>query len=336
MAAIAAAMVLASCGKDIGDKPCSVRVIYSESGLGDGSYVDGIYRGVCVSEKKHACLEMENYCPETTEYAEAAIADWMNAASTEYSSRMLILADADYASILARHPEWKIPDGGCVLVLDYRRSSPSQLPGILTRKICSYGASYMAGMVSRMLGSGKAAVISANPGHEAVREFCTGFADGWKAEGGTFDENADIHYLGNGPSEGFDRADDLYRLSFELDKSYDFVFPVCGGSIQGVFRYTREYPSSFFTCGMDADMQAYSDHVLFNVIKRMDLLVEDTIDEWISGKALDEEAVYGLGSGYISLEYSDIFSGRFPEYTERQSGAALNAGLEAEKRYLGR
>lgn len=337
MAVVFFAMALSSCNKDRAGGMYSVRVIYSESGLGDGSYVDGIYRGVCVAEKEHGNLEMENYCPGSKEYAEAAIAEWMRSVTSDYTSRMLVLADADYADILTKHPEWKIPKGDCVLLLDCQRSDLSRLPAeVLTRKICSYGASYMTGLAARTLGCSKAAVVSANPVHESVKEFCQGFAEGWKYGQGTFDENRDIHYLGAGPSDGFDRADSLYKLSYELDRDYDFVFPVCGGSIQGLYRYTREYPSSFYTCGMDADMQAYSDHVLWSVVKRMDLLVEDIIDEWMTGEPLASEEIYGLRTRYISLQYAAVLDKLFPDYTTTAADEAFRLSLEAEDRYLGR
>ena len=55
---------------DFYDQSC-IRVIYPVTGLGDRSYVDCIYRGICLCEEYLPAFAVENYCPNTMEEAEA-------------------------------------------------------------------------------------------------------------------------------------------------------------------------------------------------------------------------------------------------------------------------
>lgn len=326
-------MAASSCGKEVlpqEGKLC-VRVIYPVSGFGDGGYVDGIYRGVCISGRTFPGLIVENYCPESIRHAEGAIEDWLYPSEDDrqFSRRLLILADGSHTDILRSHPEWKIPKNGTILLLDSTDPLPSHWKNVCTRMVCGYGASYLAGIVASACGFSSSAVVCANPVHSAVHELCKGFIDGFRSDGGELDDE-DVYYLASDAFEGFDKADQLFRLANELDKKYKFVFPVCGGSSQGLYRYTREFPDSFSTCGIDSDMQAYSDHVIFSIEKRMDLMVEDAINEWVTESKLGQNVVLGLSSGYIRVEFSDWF-----KKSDSIIESAYSRGLDAEKEYLG-
>lgn len=322
---------------DFYDQSC-IRVIYPVTGLGDRSYVDCIYRGICLCEEYLPAFAVENYCPNTMEEAEGAMGDWFEpTASGKFRNRLLILTNDSYTALLLAHPEWTIPDGDAVLLLDHNGALPAPWQDVYTRLVCCYGASYEAARLIKELGGERTAIVMANPLIQAPQEIKQGFVDGFRAGGGTFDDEADTYYLGQGIDEGFDQADSLYRLCATLatEKRYAFVLPVCGGSIQGALRYTRDYPGSFYTCGIDVDMQSYSTKVAFSIMKHMDSLIVDFLDHWLSGEAQEHDKIYEVDSPYAELHISERFLAEHPnalEILQSYQDDAVTVGLGFYKR----
>lgn len=287
-----------------------IRIMYPVSGLGDRSYVDCIYRGICLCDGYLPDFAVENYCPDTKEEAEGALSNWFEpSASGKFKNRLLILTDDSYTALLLAHPEWTIPDGDAVLLLDHNGALPAPWEDVYTRLVCCYGASYEAARLIKELGGERTAIVMPNPLTQAPQEIKQGFVDGFRAGGGTFDDDADTYYLGQGINEGFDQADSLYRLCATLanEKHYAFVLPICGGSIQGALRYTRDYPDSFFTCGIDVDMQSYSTKVAFSIMKNMDSLIIEFLDHWLSGEEQERNIIYEVDSHFAELCISERF-----------------------------
>ena len=83
------------------------------------------------------------------------------------------------------------------------------------------------------------------------------------------------------------------------------VLPIAGGSCQGILRYTREYPTAFFTAGMDVDQQQTSYAVAFSILKHIDRAVFDFISTWRSGQPINRHYSYGLASGYMEVKVAD-------------------------------
>ena len=108
---------------------------------------------------------------------------------------------------------------------------------------------------------------------------------------------------------GFNMADALYAYSFSVAEECQMVVPLCGGSSQGFYRYNREHPSSFYTVGIDADMERYSSRVPFSCVKRMDKAVAELVRQWRGGE-LPRVQSWGLASGYVDVVVSSRYAGR--------------------------
>lgn len=311
----------------------SVLTIYSPNGLGDLSYNDNIYKGFREALKAHENLAVEAYTPIDEDDAEKVIEQWFaekdNPAVNDFvKKRLLVLTDASFETLLKNHSDWKNSDGNEILWLDSRNLDSLD---VYSRYIPLYGASHLAGQVIHEFGVKKAACVLANPELEPLEQSLEGFRDGFKESGGTFDAN-DVFYLATSASAGFNMADSLYRLSYKLDSiGYRFVFPVAGGSSAGILRYTREFADSntFYTCGMDSDQQTYSKRVAFSVIKRMDNVVKDFVNQWMADSTLELTKTYELLDGYADIVIADVFKDAESKYAKQREIAA-----EAEENYL--
>ncbi|WP_407444699.1 BMP family ABC transporter substrate-binding protein [Fibrobacter sp.] len=297
------------------------------------SYNDNIYKGFREALKVHENLAVEAYTPIDEDDAEKVIAQWFaeksNPAVTDFvKKRLLVLADASFEALLEEHRDWRNSDGNEILWLDSRNLDSLN---VYSRYIPLYGASHLAGQVIHEFGVEKAACVLANPVLEPLEQSFEGFRDGFKESGGTFDAN-DAYYLATSASGGFNMADSLYRLSYELDSAgYRFVFPVAGGSSAGILRYTREFADSntFYTCGMDSDQQAYSKRVAFSVIKRMDTVVKEFVNQWMADSTLEMAKTFGLLDGYADIVIADAFKDAESKYAKQREIAAT-----AEEEYL--
>ena len=104
---------------------------------------------------------------------------------------------------------------------------------------------------------------------------------------------------------GFDKATAAYVLSVILQSSenpYDFYYPLCGTSIQGLLRYSLEnhdYP--FLTAGVNSEVSAYSDYVVFSAIKHIDKVVKLCISQWFNEKTIPHFQEFGLKDGYTEV-----------------------------------
>lgn len=311
----------------------SVLTIYSPNGLGDQSYNDNIYRGFRESLKSHENLAVETYNPTGIDDAEAIIQYWMSEKDkpeiTKFvKKRLLVLTASTFEEMLNKHPEWRNSGKNDILLLDSR--NPDSLD-VYTRYIPLYGASHLAGQVIYELGAQKTACVLANPVLEPLTQALEGFSEGFKKAGGTFD-STDAYYLAQDPSEGFNNADSLYKLSYQLDSAgYRFVLPVAGGSSTGLLRYTREFAdrNTFYTCGIDIDQQKYSKRVAFSIVKRMDLVVRNFIDDWMTDKILEKNETFGLLDNFAEIVIADEFKNVQVEYAKQREIAAM-----AEENYL--
>lgn len=311
----------------------SILTVYSPDGLGDLSYNDNIYRGFRESLSAYENLAVEAYTPSDNDDAENIIQQWFNekdnpAIVNFVKKRLLVLADASFEAFLQKHSDWRNTQGNEILWLDSRNLDSIN---VYSRYIPLYGASHLAGQVMHELGVDKAACVLANTKLEPLAQSLEGFENGFKAAGGRFNAD-DIYYLSQDANGGFNMADSLYRLSYELDSAgYRFVFPVAGGSSAGILRYTREFAdsNSFYTCGMDTDQQAYSKRVAFSLVKRMDLVVNDFVNRWMADSTLEKNKTYGLLDDYAEVVIADAYIDMKIDYKKQREIAA-----DAEDEYL--
>lgn len=316
-----------------------VRVVFTPGGLGDRELQDDIYRGILLRERfkdEEINFVMENFCFETFELQQIAIADWFeDPQSGTFKNRLLILADNRYVDYLLEHPEWKIPEGDAVLALDYPYPLPEPWQSVYTRAVSSYASAYMGAHVMKFLGKEHPAIVCSNPEDIMQEEIRNGFIKGLHDAGIEFDKSKDLYYLGKTVYDGYTDAESFNHLCHRLDQEehYDFVLPACGSSIQGLLRYTRDHPETFLTCGVNVDQQEYSENVAFSTIKGMAELVDNFLGSWLAGEKQETNAFYGFNS-----VYSDIFIAISYEreyyVVEDLYPLVFDKMLEAEKEYL--
>lgn len=326
--------LLCACGDTGGDLPSDdeavVTVIFYDNGLGDLSYCDNIYWGLCrIYEKCRATynLRMEVYTPNDSELSDKTIDDWFKKERT--SRELLILTTSKAIQPFAEHPEWKSEPGAEVLLLDCDREDLDVYTGYVTL----YGVSYFTGVAIKEAGLDKAAVVMANRTDKPILESAEGFADGFRHAGGSLGPD-DTYYFAEESSDGYAMPDEAYRLSYNLNnEGYQFIIPVCGGSSQGIYRYARRYESDngtgnlpFYSCGLDVDQQLMSSCVLFSIVKKYDILLENFVGDWLEGRERPKHQRLMLDSGFADVIIADGYKDRIghDDY-ERMKGEAIAA-----------
>ena len=100
-----------------------------------------------------------------------------------------------------------------------------------------------------------------------------------------------------------------FRVMSRLgDDGYTMVYPLLGGSADGVYRYTREVYWTP-TIGMDVDCSGVSDGVLFSVVREMDEAMEVYLEQWLAGEVWPARQTFGLSSGWTDIVLAPRLSG---------------------------
>ena len=299
------------------DELC-VDVLFSTSGLGDSGYNDAILYGVQQASKKYG-FKLNFHQPNTVEAGWKCYQEWQND-TIDSAKRLFIFASSDYEETLRKNIPSKRKNKDIIFF-----ESGQPIENVASFRLNMYGASYYVGkLAGRIVNS--AASLMANPYDGLITESEKGFRDGFTSE----NENSyNVFYLSDAKNEGYNMPDSAYRVSYGMFLDYAFVWPLAGGSNSGVFRYTREYPKSVFTAGVDADMSPYSNCVICSLVKRMDLVLEDYLRSWVKGDRIPEFAVYGLDSNYIQV---DIPVNYQESLSEMANGLKEDA-IDKEKQY---
>ncbi len=100
-----------------------------------------------------------------------------------------------------------------------------------------YGASYIAGSIASLF-SYQAAVLAANAQDLSIQRSITGFSEGFIDNGET---SVSTCYISDN-HEGYSMQARAYELTDSLTETHRFIYPIAGGSNQGVYRYSRENP----------------------------------------------------------------------------------------------
>lgn len=333
-----AALWLTACSDD--DGPVSqenqipqVTLLFPVNGLGDQSYSDNIYEGVCRAKaliRLNRAVEFIEYVPTNEEEAETFMAHWMNQPGT--ARRLLMVCESSFIEWMERHSDWKSTPERQIVWLDVDGEDERYH----TRYISLYGVSYMAGKAVTTMGIERSAIVLANPENAPLLEASEGFFDGQKAGGGICSPERDVYLLASHAGEGFNASDELFRLAYQLEQNgYQFVFPVCGGSSQGLYRYTRMHTEGtqeiFYTCGLDVDQQIYSRQIAFSLLKRYDQMVEDYILDWATEEPCASWLCGDLSNGYASFLVSKRYEGTTPG--ETYWNALQQEAMEAENQF---
>ncbi len=286
-------------------------VMYGPSGLGDQGYMDCILSGVQNFKRNHyAEVDVYQYSPGTMEDAERLLSDWLSLPQSNIPA-LFVVASADYEGLVKDlFSCYSLTDNKRMLM--FETDIEIDLP-ITMFRMSMYGASYLAGVTAaeyaRNLGEEEwrkdALILLAHPNDISIAKAGSGFQAGFESAG--LDANTYTEYLAEDWT-GYVSAQTAYQRMSKWAKSYAFVFPVAGGSNQGIYRYTREYPNSPLTAGMDVDQSGLSRNITGSVIKHIDQVICDFMETWLATGELPESKVFGLESGYIDWQLAPNYN----------------------------
>ncbi len=272
-----------------------ILVVFEYEALGDAGYNDMIYKGLLkYIKEKPSNVRVNYYNPSSREAAEKIVKTWKNDTLSN-NQQLLVLAGSSYKDLVVS----QFGDSS----LDTRRrnillfeSDEVDIEGVSTFKFCMYGASYIVGAVIGKYGF--TPIVIKGCSVDTVTDcYVKGFIDGF------FDYNTFDSFIYGEKSlsdsyDGYYMEDSVYVMMYEWTKVCNFVFPVIGGSVTGVYRYLREYPVACFTVGIDVDQSDYCDMLIGNIIKSVDVVLVNYLKEWVAGGTLAKSFTFDMRSGY--------------------------------------
>lgn len=304
--------------------------VFNEGSMGDMSYVDAMYRGVAKAANKDSLLLSLAEVPAEESKVDFAVNYFFNYMKSVDTNRraLIIMANNNYEHLITNYSK-KLAEAPNVSLL-LAESSDTSLP-VYTISLPTYGACYMAGRLAdeALTDVSRVLVASANRQNTDIADMREGFARG--LADGSRGVTADYVYMADG-DHGFDSADSAYHMSYDIDKTCQMVLPLCGGTIQGFLRYNREHPQSFYTVGIDDDMQIYSQRVPFSIVKHIDTVVEEWITRWRNGEKQELHQKFGLESGMTEIVLADKFKNSLSAPLDKLRKAAMEKEKEHEER----
>jgi basic membrane lipoprotein Med (substrate-binding protein (PBP1-ABC) superfamily) len=303
--------------------------VSKKGSLGDKGYVDALYRGVV--RGANGCNLMLSLVEFPSDTSKAFVTleymlDYMQNDKPDRSA-LVVIANDNFEPVLHRYESLLTRAQNVDFLLC--ESSDTTLP-IYTLRIPQYGVYYQAGLLASegLSDVDSILIVSANPAEKSIAEMSAGFTQAIKDCGtNIYVENT---YLSE-TSGGYDEASYTYQQSYEIDKRFDLVVPLCGGTAQGFYRYNRENPDSFYTLGVDTDMQLYSTRVPFSVVKHLENVMEDWITNWWLDD-IEQHQDLGLSSEATGIVVADSYKASLDGIAEKYYDTAV----KKEKEYEGR
>lgn len=345
---VALSSFLSSCKKDeeqpvASSEPCYISVVFPTKGVGDRGFNDNVYEGIFrVKEfyKGPAPLSIRIVIPDNHLKAVEYMKHWFE---TNTSDRRLLVVVGDvYKLDFQDHPNWRPSKNSDVLLLDFG-DAPD---GFYLRSIPLYGLSYLAGLVLPHFYKGDIVTISANPVDAPLKESIDGLMDGYSLAVNDTSFHFFHTYIAEEAGEGYDKPDEVFAMCLQQreenhggDFHEGFIFPVCGSSAQGVYRFLRTYfndghdgDGMFLTCGLDVSQSEYSIYVVFSLIKNYNYLLERFIYDWVDKKKMPYKERLGVGTEYADLIFGDLYFDLDRVSTEQMHNYEMQAA-EAERLY---
>ncbi len=304
-------------------------MLYGPGGLGDQGYNDQVLVGVQNFKKTyHEKVDLYQYSPGSIEEAERLLTDWLSLPESNVPA-LFVAGSSDYEELLKEVLGKKSLTSNKRLLF-FESDNENSLP-VTTFKLSMYGASYLAGITAAANSALQTdrkdvLVLLAHPHDGVIASAGRGFQDGFNdCQTGA---KAFTEYLADDWT-GYVSAQQAYQRMGEWANAYSFIFPVAGGSNQGVYRYTREAYDPPLTAGMDVDQSGLSRSITGSVIKRIDKVIYNYLETWLLTGELPESRAYGLESGYTDWQLSP----NFPQFKPMVEAARAEA-VKKEKAEL--
>lgn len=309
-----------------------VIAVFTPQGLGDRSYVDMMYIGL-YSATNELNISFHPVFPKNTQAGVDSIVKY--ATESNPDKRRLVVV-TDYIFTHSLHDKGllgTLNDDEFTKVLFV--SSNPQPEANYTVCVDVYGLMYEAGYMAQAMENVSAVqILLASNKHPDLQKMRKGFVDGFISQGKDSVNVQDLRTALIGLEEtslqeGYLLQEFVYRsLAREYVGVYDMVVPICGESINGFLRYTRENPNSYYVLGVDVDMSMMSEQVPFSCVKHMDKILNHAVKSWYSG-TLERVRHYGLEGQWVEIVISDNYKAQLePVFNEIHATA-----LELERTY---
>ncbi len=294
-------------------------VFYPIEGVGDRGYVDAIYRSMEEIALAHN-LKIRHLIPHVDSNGLEVMQLFKK--HEEDHRCLIVFTDPAQETVIEDCASIYTEDrNNQVLYLETRK----KIPNIHTMYLPFYGANFAAGRMAQVMEDvNRVSVLCANPTLEVLQESAQGFDEGFDAADG---QVLVVNYI-DSIGGGFDIANQLYQSAYILNKKYDLVHPLCGGSVYGLLRFNREFPQSFYTVGMDIDLSDYSSRVPFSCVKHIGEALKYCVELW-ENNALPDHLSLGLEEGYTDL----VIAPAYRSLLDAQLDPIKAEAIEKEKAY---
>lgn len=313
---------------EVFDPSVEVICVYTPRKIEDGSNASLIYQGILRTTDSLG-IAYRSIFPFNFQEGADSIAQLVSK-NQPGRKRLIIAIDPEYSSYLqplAEAGQITNSESTQLLVLD----GDFKHDDVYTAHICHYGLLYQAGYVaSKMKDVDSVQIVAANTSYLYLREGRDGFIHSFTKERANTIDIYDLTDLTADNSVGFQIRQIAYlNIAPDSKKRYDMVVPLCGETIMGFLRYSRDFPGSFYTVGMGQDMSIYSQDVPFSCIEHTDKIISACILDWAQNK-LSHYRRFGLDEGWVELKVSTAYR----QQLEPWATTIFNEAIEKEVEYV--
>jgi basic membrane protein A len=287
---------ICSCGKPPG-KPAGVALVFDVGGRGDKSFNDGAYRGL---ERAKAELGVEFAFKEPTN------------SDREASLRAL----AEGGSPLVFGVGFLFTDSICTVAKDFPGqkfacidydlfAKPVIPPNVSAIKFREEEGSFLVGAIAGLKTKTKKVGFVGGMDIPLIHKFLAGYEAGVKAVNPGCEVLA--NFAGLTPDAFKDPVKGKELAKAQYGAGADIIFHASGSTGNGVLEEAKERNKAdgkvtHFVIGVDSDQWEEGGHVLTSMVKRVDIVVFDTIKAHKDGKFAAGAHEFGLqedGVGYV-------------------------------------
>lgn len=314
-------------GSELLDRSPVVVMLCSPNGLGDVNYEDRMYGAACRMAHENG---LRTYCisPETRYAGVKQLVQYLKGCKGDGIRRLYVAFSPMYEGfineILADFPD----DGTAQMLMV---SPPMESELVHTAGVRTYGLYYTAGVLAASEFPGENDTIGCEYDvvdpyvREAGEAFedgalsCTsGYVDMFYNDGNNYDE--EYYYM----------SDYLYIDTYLLGEwCHNFYLFLYKPYFKATVIRDPETIRDFHTAGVDMDFSMYSDKVMFSCVRRMDLLMENCIRQWLSPEGLPKDQQYGFDTEYTEMVFSPGY-----EYMKPLADSIFSEAVAREKEHV--
>lgn len=324
-------MTISSCSISEREEIVATRQIYVlllPHEIGDMGYGDCVLRGFQTIRRdtENMGVDMHIYRPNSIEEGEAIFNRWLDLDNHGQPSLFVLTAN-DYEAILADYFAFneQLPEGKDILL--FESHNMLDFP-IYNFTISPYGASYLAGVTAAHCSSNPALIAWGNSMDLSTTGAVEGFMTGFHSFA---NDRAVTAYSLAEDWTGYIMANEAYKMMTEWSREYGFIYPIAGGTSNGIYRYLREHPDGPYTAGYDIDASHLSSQVVGSTVKHIDRLIVDYIKQWLDTNTMPQKYVYGLDSGYIEWLLAPDYKSMYQDIVDSQYEIAIQKEMEYEE-----